>query len=474
MHRNSYQWVFYALIGISIVWLIKLYPYVGGVDFYCYLLTARDILLDPEFSSFDRYFYFPGVYQYWKSIVVLTGLKIELIQISYIMITTASMWLVYQIVKNRTNDKRIGSISVLLFLYLLLKSEWAEACSELILVFAFLLSCVLVDLIKNIKYEFVFIFILGVLGAFIVFIKQQGLFLVPALYFYSVTRLTVRRFFGTGIVFLLSFAMTIILLFIAEGGGIPALIKGLNSARIYESQNSFFENAFGYLFQIRFMFILILSVCMIGFICMKRGIVRFQDLDWKMIFISSLAIVAPLYQFKYRGYYHYGILILPGLILLSASVANWWYTKLSTKVQNFVFLTSILAIFICCSNFFYKVEARGQTYLTQRGEILSDICPLIVGNRLLLVPSRENIVFWICNKRAGTPSLGYGWPERSADSYASYLSQKDLRSVLIVPEGVGGYGSTVLSSTEWRVFFNKLSALGFVYRKTAFGDLYLR
>ena len=86
----------WALVTAGL-YLIRIRPYIGDVDLFYYLCNARD-MNNHSLSSDDCYSYFPGVYRFWRTVMLTVGERLEIIQWTYVLVILTNVLLVAAIV----------------------------------------------------------------------------------------------------------------------------------------------------------------------------------------------------------------------------------------------------------------------------------------------------------------------------------------------------------------------------------------
>ena len=83
--RRSLVFAFLVMAVISTaVYFVAARPSVGGVDFYYYICTSRDMLQHGSEVSDNCYLYFPGVFAFWRTAMRLVGSSLAELQACYL------------------------------------------------------------------------------------------------------------------------------------------------------------------------------------------------------------------------------------------------------------------------------------------------------------------------------------------------------------------------------------------------------
>jgi hypothetical protein len=86
------------LLESSFRYLIYLRPQISASDFFYYVCTARDMSAALPDQSMMRYFYFPGVYTFWRVIFYFVGDTLNDLQWSYLALLAANALLIFGII----------------------------------------------------------------------------------------------------------------------------------------------------------------------------------------------------------------------------------------------------------------------------------------------------------------------------------------------------------------------------------------
>ena len=79
------------------LYLVRIRPFIGDVDLFYYLCNARD-MNNHSLTSNDCYSYFPGVYSFWRTVMLTVGQRLEAIQWTYLLVILTNVLLVAAIV----------------------------------------------------------------------------------------------------------------------------------------------------------------------------------------------------------------------------------------------------------------------------------------------------------------------------------------------------------------------------------------
>jgi hypothetical protein len=105
-----------VLIYSMIRYLLFLRPVIVDSDFFYYLCTARDMSLGFTDLSLSRYFYFPGVYTFWRIALSLTDGTLNSLQWWYLGVVVANALLVGGIVWRAVSNLFASVIAIVWYI----------------------------------------------------------------------------------------------------------------------------------------------------------------------------------------------------------------------------------------------------------------------------------------------------------------------------------------------------------------------
>jgi hypothetical protein len=106
--------VCFILLYSALQYLLFMRPKIITSDFFFYVCTARDMVAG--FEDFSRYFYFPGIYTFWRIILVLTDGSLDSLQWSYMGILAINALLMAGIVWRTVHNIFASVIAFLWYL----------------------------------------------------------------------------------------------------------------------------------------------------------------------------------------------------------------------------------------------------------------------------------------------------------------------------------------------------------------------
>ena len=480
--------------ALLLVWqavnaLLASRPSIGGVDFYFYVLNARDLADEPAHAPWARYIYFPGVYRFWETIFRVTDGTLPSLQWAYIGILLANAGLVGIVLMTSVTSwwgGLLGSAAYFVFLYRL---EGLSGSTEPISTIPFLIGLLLWNLCERHSHKIAGLVCLSLACGICLFVKQQAgllmlgmtaLIIVPS----HRDQSPLNRFcdfalvaIGTGATFILAMWL--------EGGGWAALGMGLAFAAGYTAQGNWLEHISGLWNATQPLssgFLLAVIVWM-AFAAFQKSRETASLLDLRLLGVTTLSTLAGLLQFSRRGYLHYGLLILPCAILaVSCAIrtgidASRSLTASWAPAQRLLPIAGLLMVFLLVC-----VPGGGSNMLalawppdvappaantTPSSPQLAALCAnLRPGSFLLIIPARYNTVHWACRTRTIGLPLGYGWENLQHDAYLAALQSRDVSQVLLFrSDGSPAEGNSP-SHTPSATFDDYLLDTGFVQSAT--------
>ena len=176
--RRCIPYVFGAT-ALLLVWqavnaLLASRPSIGGIDFYFYVLNARDLADEPAHAPWARYIYFPGVYRFWETIFRVTDGTLPSLQWAYIGILLANAGLVGIVLMTSVTSwwgGLLGSAAYFVFLYRL---EGLSGSTEPISTIPFLFGLLLWNLCERHSHKIAGLVCLSLACGICLFVKQQA------------------------------------------------------------------------------------------------------------------------------------------------------------------------------------------------------------------------------------------------------------------------------------------------------------
>lgn len=426
---------------------------IESVDFYYYILNARDLAHESPDTPLARYIYFPGVYHFWESVIRTTDGTLPSLQWAYlgVLLTNAALtgWIL-QLSINSWAGALLGSG---LYIILANRLEGLCGCTEPIVTVPFLAGLLLWTIYEHRRQETVGALCLAIACGLCLFIKQQGGLLAVGILALGITstspfRLSLHRF-SLMAVAAAGAGITFTALMWWDGGGYAALKAGLDFAAGYSSHGSWIDH----ISRIWHLLQPLSTVFLVAVLILTTGILR-KDLfgnislqNVRLLSFTILSTVAGLLQFSKRGYLHYALLILPCVILASIigfqfllAISRPWFAHRSFGQQiPLVLAAAALALFTMpgkdaalhdFTNMLNPPQAPNS--IVHHQPELSALCSKLQPNSfLLIIPARHNEVHWECGTRTIGLPLGYGWENLQPAAYVAALNNPRVTQVLV-------------------------------------------
>jgi hypothetical protein len=193
---------------------------------------------------------------------------------------------------------------------------------------------------------------------------------------------------------------------------------------------------------------------------------------WALGVATSATTLLP---FAKRSYQHYALLTLPFALMAILAALAWAVETIgggleragrTTSAARGVQVTGIAAVVAIASLIGIEAWAwprplgvRVLPHEAQR-RLCDGIRP---GERLLLLPSRENALHWACGTNARGTRWGYTFNfQERPEEYIEELAKPELSQVFVFRPDTGhGYEQEVFRSHDWSGFFAALERGGF-------------
>lgn len=453
-------------------------PSIGGVDFFYYICTSRDQLLNVPNQSLGRYFYFPGVFFMWSSLMRVVGFDLAFLQGAYIAALMTNIFLVGTIVFVITRTFWISLCTSTLYLFSAVYTEGVEGCTEIFCTIPFLLGIILWVSIIERGHRYCAMIVLGMLSAGALFLKQQaGLLLVGGLGFIplllsknTTIRLGISQLFAASVTFIGS----LLALFHLEGGGFSGLLYGLQGIKGYEQESSFYGNI-----QNLRPFFPLGGFVLVALVLWTLSIWRVKLLSSRDAILFSILGVcliggaATLYQFKTRGYLHYALLTDPSLAIVCSLVLFLLLRSITHAQDLFRVFIGVMGLLLCGGPLVYfwdqtqPIRTSTQSlYQRQTAvEIMEpyrEVCLNVApSSELFIFPPRRNIIHWSCQTKSTAWVGGYGWADFELSEYKKTLTNPGLMHVFVLDYDSIDYNQPLVRSFRGVPIETALAESGF-------------
>jgi len=468
--------------------LLSSRPSIGGVDFYFYVLNARDLADGPTHAPWARYIYFPGVYRFWETVFRLTDGTLPSLQWAYLGILLANAGLVGIVLMTSVTSwwgGLLGSTAYLVFMHHL---EGLSGSTEPISTIPFLIGLLLLNLCERHSHSTAGLVCLFLACGICLFVKQQAgllmlgmtaLIIVPSYKDQSL----LNRLVDFAIV-AIGTAATFVLAMWLDGGGWAALGMGLAFAAGYTAQGIWLDHVSGLWAATQPLSggFLLAMIVWIAFAARPKSRDTHSLMDMRLLGVTTLSTLAGLLQFSRRGYLHYGLLILPCAIIAvscaiktgidaSRSLAAYWAP--AQRLLPIAAFLIVLLVFVPGAGSdilglsWPQDAAPPAASATPSTPQLAALCAkLKPGSFLLIIPARHNNVHWACRTRTIGLPLGYGWENLQHDAYLAALQNRDVSQVLLFGSAGAPPGGNLSSPPSSANLVHYLLESGFVQSAT--------
>lgn len=457
-------------------------PFIGGLDFYYYIVTARDLVQGAPDVSPLRYFYFPGVYSFWKAVFSVSDGSLASLQWAYVAVLWANAVLVGVILATLTRLWQAGALAASAYLFEASRIEGFAGCTEPIAALPFLIGFWLWLVLDRRGKVRAGLMALASGFGLALYVKQQGgllalgaIGLLPAL-----TRDDPQRRYGAlDVLILPAGSAAVFLCAIAlEGGGIAAVKTGLLAAYGYLPHGSWFDHLARVYGATRPIADLLLAGCAVWTVMavMRERGPAVSDAVMLALGLAVFSALGSLLQFWKRSYLHYTMLLLPSAIIaagLAIYLVSEWLRRHARAAARFpspvlvLGFAALVGVTVTGTAEFIRESAAqlaSPTQWTTKEQVrgLTPLCAAVsAGDGLLLIPPLENRVHWYCRTRPVDLKFINSWDPTGPDPYIPLLSEPSLKYVFVYSENNSGYDKWYFQGGDWSRFFEAMDRLGF-------------
>jgi hypothetical protein len=342
-----------AGMAAMVVWLVTAVRFVDGVDLHVFVCEARDLLKFESAAPDSAYRYFPGVYTFWRFVLLSFGDDYSVLQRSVISLLAANTAVVALLTFRLTAGCFTAIFAAALYVCLVSRFEGLSGTAEPLGTF-FFLSAVLAWSLCGQKRRTAFV-VLGIGLGLTVYCKQQaGLlslgtvwFLIDEAIIPDADRLRRLRTVLIGLcTAAICAAGVLFALVLLEGQGLIPLLTGLKMVTVYKETGGLAANLYSVLRNDESVGLMgaVLGVATVWRLTRQSTSdtvavdLRSSDSNDNALHRPSVravvgllitAAVASLIQFRTRGYYHYFLLAIPSLVVSYAVVLRsaWLMAK---------------------------------------------------------------------------------------------------------------------------------------------------
>jgi hypothetical protein len=427
---------------------------IESVDFFHYVVSARDLVHGGENSLLSRVAYFPGVYRSWEAVMALFGEELSTLQWAFVGVLGANALLVAAIVARAIHSVAAGVLAALWFVALASQLEGLYGTTEPIATL-FALAGVLCWGGKPLRGSagWVRAALLGAGLGLALWTKQQaGLIAVGGAGF-LVTQTVVQDHERHDLwqVAAVPIAATAVFLIaiLFEGEGLRPIRDGIGLLAQYDTEGSFYDNLRLVVRRIGLPALgAMLALLLWGGTLMIPRLRRIHsEPSAAIVGFALLASAASFIQFSKRPYAHYALLSAPFLAVATVIVGVRILQAISaTKLRA----ASFARIAIVCAlaaplvawrpdyPYFHVWPPQWNPQVAheipwhQNADVASDLRALHAlvrpGETLFILPPRRNAVHFLLGTRS-MPGQGYGW---GAGAIPSTLLPPTLEAILVL------------------------------------------
>ena len=482
LRRAALALGFLALVAAAYAFIVSS-SHFGGYDSYYFLLYANDLAQSASETSFARYCYFPGSYAFWRPVAMAVGRNFASYQHVFAAAGLANAALTALIVRAAGGGALVAAGTFCGYLLFGQRLEFHEMTTEPLATLASLLGILAWLVLQRRGKAWTGFLCLGAGYGLAVFMKQQGAFIAVgavglAPFLWGRSR-SWRQGLGDAATVVTAALAVFTLAMALDGGGLAAVKMGVSTAVDYESQ--------GHL--VAHLIVLAsktpapcaaLAVAVVlwpvAFIPSRRRPGNDRTALLQVWGLGAVTAVVTLLQFTKRGYTHYALLTLPFALMAIVPAGLWVWDESKTRLDRageakppsraaarlcfaaLVLLVAVLGI----DAWAWRRAPRFAGPL--RHEVFASACEGIqAGQRLLLLPSRENALHWACGTHARGTRWGYTFnSQERPDEYIAELAKPELTQVFVFnATHPGSYERAVAARHDWSGFFAALATQGF-------------
>ncbi len=437
-----------GIIVLTIRYLLFVRPGIEGVDFYVYVCTARDLVAGRNDLTLLRYFYFPGVYWFWKIPFQIGYGNLDSLQWWYLVLIAANTVAVGAVVQRTVHNYYAAILASLAYISYCSRSEGFYGSTEPLATFPVLIALFLWSGNSLLgRTGILRIAALGIAFGLALLAKQYaGLLAVGTLSLLITFSLQGRTKQITFFRLLTIPMISLILVFIGillEGHGFDPLRISFSEISTYERKGDLWKTIQHQMKISWPLFHLSAMAFLTWLVALTHKQLRM--LPWVPVLgFTCIAGYAALLSFYVRHYDHYGLLAGP-MLILSVVIAGVELGRRIPKEYRENSFAYFLTLVLCVSPFVRENASSRYFYLWpinpltrpqmkhwhENPFIAKDLATLraIVkpGETVLLLPPRRNEIHFILQTRT-VASRGYGW--RKSGVLSEILQQSVIDAVL--------------------------------------------
>ena len=424
--RGYRQALLVAGLGWALVtaglYLVRIRPYVGDVDLFYYLCNARD-MNNHSLPSNDCYSYFPGVYRFWRTVMLTVGERLEAIQWTYLLVILTNILLVAAIVWRHSRCLASSLFAGCWLLVLTSRFQATAGETELLATIPLLLAALYwsgqpLRGSRGWRYSLA----LGIGLALALYTKQQAGLLslgaVALLLSYRWRSKSDQHQLPLLIAIPVIATAFFLLAILLEGAGWLPLQTGLATVADYEQEGSWWFNLYVQLRRDETAGLAALFSGLVLVSCLWRKNSR-STKSLELVLFLAIGALCTLWQLRSRAYHHYMLLAAPGLV--SSTVLLWreMFPARAAGNRKTALLRSalILVIFVpflrdagIRESFTPWRLPRSTNFAPrqlwhQQAPVAKDLQQLAAsaGETLYVIPARHNSVYFVLQTQTSSP-----------------------------------------------------------------------
>jgi len=448
LNRSPVDLIGCGLLSVAIIaLLVRLVAVRGeieGVDFYYYVVNARDLLDKVGGSSDARFIYFPGVYMFWAVALWIGGGSLSALQWVYAGVLIANALLIGLLIRSVTRHGMSALAGAALYLALAGVYEGFYAATEPIATMAALVGLLAwtdrakVDCLSKRR-----ILVCCIGFGLALLMKQQAVLLVTGVPGSALSnRLTSRPTMPRREVALVGLGSLAVFLLgiLMQGYGLRPLRRSFEFAVKYVENGSLNNNVWPVVLRAPGLFVgVLVSAAVLAVYSLRERPTGLHSTGIHVATVCSFAGVASMWQFSRRPYLHYMLLGLPffiaAIMIVVDNVVTWarechaFRARTAAYGVSAVVLTGLVLTLLSAAN----AANYGKAWRRQP-QVAADLSALSryvrPGDELAVAPSRRNDIHLELGTVSTLNLQGYAW--YAPVEVAALIDHPDLERVLIV------------------------------------------
>ena len=457
--NHVWRWLSFAMIGItavaSLIWMTRyllfVRPRMEGPDFYYYVCTARHLASNFQDLSIDCYFYFPGVYTFWRIALALKNASLTSLQWCYFGVMAANTLLVGAVIQRVMKNTYASIAGMFWYLAFCSRFDGFIGATEPIATLPALAGLLIWSgqpftgpkgLTRLLA--------LGIGLGLSVYTRQQaglialGVISLFATYFVQDKRNPIVSL--RALLLLPAIAtVTLIAAILPEGHGLQPLWIGTKSMPLYGMKSNFWTTVWHTSKLVTPLAICTVLALLFWFVCLATT--RYRRMVMESWFqVLAFTVVGGLFSllpFGSRAHLHYGLIAGPMLIIASVLLVTHWIYRFplrwrETALFRFALIVLILFPFIqprSTSPYFYVWPFQAPVKPPQlrpwrlTAGLSSDLETMkkhVQGENIYVLPPRQNDVHFFTGSRHQV----YGWAP--AISLQEVLRTRKMNGVIVI------------------------------------------